>query len=158
MSTDGEPLVVDALDEAALEQLGARLGEALEQGLVTLSGPLGVGKTSFCRGLLRGRGHAGPVKSPTYTLVESYPLEGGTIHHFDLYRLADPEELEYMGLRDYLTGDMLCLLEWPERAEGVLPPADISLSIKYLSPGRRVMFWAHTGAGRAALARLDVQG
>lgn len=141
-------------DEAALEQLGAALGGVLPVGLVALQGQLGAGKTTFCRGLLRGRGHEGAVKSPTYTLVESYPLASGTVHHFDLYRLGDPEELEYIGLRDYLSGDALCLVEWPERARGILPRADITVEIQYVDAGRKVFMTAASSAGEVALLAL----
>lgn len=155
MNTERARVTLDVLDEVALQQFAARLGSMLDGGLITLSGPLGAGKTSFCRGLLRGRGHSGAVKSPTYTLVESYRLPAGIVHHFDLYRLADPEELEFIGWRDYLTEDALCLVEWPERAADLLPPADISISIQYLAPGRRLTLWPHTRAGAEALAKTS---
>lgn len=153
-----EPLVestATAIDEAALEALGARLGAAMRSGLVTLEGPLGAGKTTLCRGLLRGRGHRGAVKSPTYTLVESYVLPTGTVHHFDLYRLTDPEELEFIGLRDYLQTDALCLVEWPERAGGLLPAVDLVIAIQYLAVGRQVQLRALTALGAGALAAMD---
>lgn len=152
-----EPVVavdLEVTDAAALELLGARLGKALEVGLVTLDGPLGAGKTTLCRGLLQGRGHVGAVKSPTYTLVESYVLPTGAVHHFDLYRLTDPDELEFIGLRDYLDADTLCLVEWPARAGGLLPVPDITIAIQYLANGRRVKFQALTARGEAAVAKF----
>jgi len=87
---------------------------------------------------LHARGHTGAVKSPTYTLVESYPLADGLVHHFDLYRLGDPEELEYMGVRDYFSDEMLCLVEWPERGTGAIGRADIELTLSYRGSEREL--------------------
>lgn len=109
-------------------------------GLITLHGDLGVGKTTLVRGLLRGLGHTGTVKSPTYTLVESYHLAGRDIFHFDLYRLAEPEELAYIGIRDYLRADALCLVEWPEKATGVLPAADLRIYLRHNGDARDIFF------------------
>lgn len=124
-------------DEAAMLALGAELAQRFpEGGLITLHGDLGAGKTTLVRGLLRELGHTGVVKSPTYTLVEPYQLNGRDIYHFDLYRLADPEELEYMGIRDYLRPDSLCLVEWPEKAGGLLPDADLKVFIRHAGTER----------------------
>ncbi|QTR50773.1 tRNA (adenosine(37)-N6)-threonylcarbamoyltransferase complex ATPase subunit type 1 TsaE [Candidatus Thiothrix anitrata] len=132
-----EHLQID--DEAAMLALGANLATRLPHGgLITLHGDLGAGKTTLVRGLLRALGHAGIVKSPTYTLVEPYSLAGLSIYHFDLYRLADPEELEYMGIRDYLRPDALCLVEWPEQAGNVLPKADLQVFISHAGNSRYV--------------------
>lgn len=124
-------------DEAAMLAFGAALAQQLPGGgVVTLRGDLGAGKTTLVRGLLRELGYTGTVKSPTYTLVEPYHLRGRDIYHFDLYRLADPEELEYMGIRDYLRPDALCLLEWPEKGGNVIPAADMDVLITHSKGGR----------------------
>jgi tRNA threonylcarbamoyladenosine biosynthesis protein TsaE len=142
-------------DENATLELGAALGRAAEGGgLIFLSGDLGAGKTTLARGLLRAAGVAGAVKSPTYTLVEEYRLADRTLYHFDLYRLGHAEELEWMGIRDYLDGGTLCLIEWPERGAGVLPQADLHVRLEPLEGGRRAEISAATARGQAMLARL----
>ena len=124
-------------DEAATLALGRRLFELLKPGsVVFLHGNLGAGKTTLVRGLLRAAGHPGAVKSPTFTLVEEYALAALTIYHFDLYRLASPDELEWFGFRDYLRSDSLCLIEWPERGGDALPDPDLSVELALDLPGR----------------------
>ena len=130
-------------DEKAMMQFGGSIAEQFPKGgIVLLNGELGAGKTTFVRGLLRSLGFQGTVKSPTYTLVEPYLIthknKNRNIYHFDLYRLGDPEELEYMGGRDYWSSDSLCLIEWPEKAHGYLPDADMSLTIEYLGEQRKI--------------------
>ena len=121
------------------EAFGCLLLEVLpEKCLVFLSGQLGAGKTSLVRGLLRGAGFEGTVRSPTYSLVEEYRLSQITIYHFDLYRLKDPEELEWMGMSDYLNDKALCLIEWPEMGDGFLPQADVKLSMNVVGDWREL--------------------
>ena len=112
-----------------------------------LSGPLGAGKTTLVRGLMRGLGHQGPVRSPTYTLLEPYEMEAFCVYHFDLYRLADAVELEDFGARDYFHGRALCVVEWPERGEGALPCPDLVFDLRVFGDARMLFGSATTGEG-----------
>jgi len=135
--------------------LAKKFSQVLQAPLVVyLEGELGAGKTAFCRGVIQAMGHSGAVKSPTYTLVEPYQLQGWRIHHFDLYRLADPEELEYMGIRDYFSEDTLNFIEWPDKGYGWLPGADIEIRIEYAGTGRKLTFSALTEAGQQIIKTL----
>lgn len=140
--------------------LGAALGRVLEPGAVVfLEGDLGMGKTTLARGVMRHFGHKGAVKSPTYTLVEPYEFSNVTVYHFDLYRLGDPEELEYMGIRDYFGAAGfgaagIALVEWSARGQGYLPLADLSVNISVLGKGRRLVFEAGTQRGVECLRRM----
>jgi tRNA threonylcarbamoyladenosine biosynthesis protein TsaE len=146
---------LDVPEVADMEALGARLAASLGKvRLVYVHGPLGAGKTTLVRGLLRALGHLGAVKSPTFTLVEPYELRGLPVYHFDLYRLNDPEELEFLGMRDYLHGEGVCVVEWAERAQGVLPAPDIDVMIQATEKGRMVRIAAHTDSGNALLNAL----
>ena len=141
-------------DETEMRRLGARLIGACERGgVITLKGDLGTGKTTLVRGALESRGIAS-VRSPTYTLVEYYPFDDMTVVHFDLYRLADPEELEYLGFRDYLNAETLCFIEWPERARGYLRTADLRIELAYHEAGRRLRWRPASAAGERLLANL----
>lgn len=131
--------------EANMLAFGAALAHKLptDQGcVITLHGDLGAGKTTLVRGLLQALGHTGVVKSPTYTLVEPYYLGGRDIYHFDLYRLGEPDELEYIGFRDYFSPNSVCLLEWPERGENYVPPADIKLFISISDTSRSIIIFS----------------
>ncbi|POZ62531.1 tRNA (adenosine(37)-N6)-threonylcarbamoyltransferase complex ATPase subunit type 1 TsaE [Chromobacterium alticapitis] len=143
-------------DENATLALGAAFAAAARPGLVVhLLGDLGAGKTTFTRGLLAALGHQGKVKSPTYTLVESYPFPDYSVHHFDLYRFADPEEWNDAGFSEYFGQDSLCLVEWPDKAEGLLPAADLTLELAVTGSGRTYHFQAQTQTGQSCLIRLS---
>lgn len=135
-------------DEEAMVAFGGLIANAATDGAVIyLHGDLGMGKTTLSRGVLRALGHQGAVKSPTYTLVEPYELAERQVYHFDLYRLSDPEELEYLGIRDYFTEECLCLIEWSERGKGVLPAADLDLSIRVQDQGRIISLQGNSEKG-----------
>lgn len=136
-------------DTEATEQFGRQLAAFLLARTepvvsVWLEGDLGAGKTCLTRSCLRAMGHNGAVKSPTYTLVEPYNIAGRTIYHFDLYRLADPEELEFLGIRDYFASGDICIIEWPQRAGTLLPPPDLRLQLLREQQGRRLLIEAMT--------------
>lgn len=152
---------VDAVEcllesEQDLEALAADFAKHSSRDLVIfLQGNLGAGKTTFARGFLRGCGVTGIVKSPTYTLVEPYRLDGGRMcYHFDLYRLGDAEELEFTGARDYFDGDSVCLVEWPDKASGFLPVPDIICQLEYQQKGRRASFQAGSSKGKEVMLHV----
>jgi len=151
-----EPTVLELPDEQATEALGAALGRACSTGgVIHLIGDLGVGKTTLARGLMHALGHEGAVRSPTFTLVEPYEALSPKVYHFDLYRLGDPEELEMMGIRDYMEEGDLVVIEWPERAGGVLPAPECRVELSDAGSGRSARIHTNdriAGAARQALA------
>jgi len=141
--------------EAQQEAFGRALARACGgHALIYLEGDLGSGKTTLARGVLRGLGHRGPVRSPTYTLLEPYDTATGPAYHLDLYRLGDPEELEYLGLRELLRGPALVLVEWPERGRGWLPPPDLRIRLEHRDGARALRVGAESGRGAEILDRL----
>lgn len=147
-------------DETATLAFGARLGRALAPGLrIYLRGDLGAGKTTLVRGLLRGLGYPGKVKSPTYTLVELYKISNLCLYHFDFYRFEKSSEWEEAGFREHFGPEGTCLVEWPERAAGALPPPDLVLRFTIPDSGRGIGLTASSEAGAACLQRMrDSQG
>lgn len=150
-------------NEQATLEFGRLLAEHIPSGMnIYLHGDLGAGKTTLVRGLVQYFLPSAKVKSPTYTLVEDYELADSAksislhhIHHFDLYRLSDPEELEYLGGRDYFSRESLCLVEWPERGTGWLPAADIEITLEYQVDGRNVIAESHSEKGKTLLSALN---
>jgi tRNA threonylcarbamoyladenosine biosynthesis protein TsaE len=150
-------------DEAATLALGAALANTLEPGLTLyLHGDLGAGKTTFTRGILRALGHKGAVKSPTYALVELYVFSRYILYHFDFYRFEHPEEWMEAGLDEHFNGQSVCLVEWPEKAGDLLPPADIDVVIDVLdltpeqeeTQTRRITLKANSERGTLCLSGL----
>ncbi len=145
-------------DEAATLQLGAALAPTLDGGMVlTLRGDLGTGKTTLVRGALRALGWTGAVKSPTYTLVEYYAFSSLYCYHFDFYRFADPSEWETAGFSECFRDDSVCLAEWPERVAGLLPAADLEVTLAHppgQGGGRELALLARTAAGSRCLAAI----
>jgi len=173
--TSSEAIPGEAVSSEATPSEGASI--EISSALVFFEGDLGAGKTTLCRGILQAFGHSGAVKSPTYTLVESYIAESGAgelknaqVHHFDLYRLGDPEELEFIGIRDYLEPGNFCLVEWPNRGDGILPAPDLRVTISVTAAvaaeeqmleereiktvGRNVRIVAETKMGEVFLSHL----
>ena len=146
---------LNVADEAEMQRLGAALALCMPDLrhaslLLALRGELGTGKTTLARGFLRALGVEGPIRSPTFTLVEPYETRAGTIHHLDLYRLLGaPSELEALGYRDFRGMPGLVIVEWPERGGTALGPGDLSIGIEHLPKGRAVSIAAATDAGRA---------
>jgi len=150
-------------DAAATEAVGARLAAGLRGGMViTLSGDLGAGKTTLARGCLHALGWEGLVKSPSYTLVEHYPLSSLYFYHFDFYRFADPSEWETAGLADCFRSDSVCMIEWPERVAGLLRAPDLALTLAHpadpAAPGRQLTLAACTEEGERCLTAMTSTG
>ncbi len=155
MSTQAEESRFSLENEAATLALGRRLAGAITGGplLIALEGDLGAGKTTLVRGLVRALGYGATVVSPTYTLLETYPVRGFSVVHVDLYRISQAEELEFLGLRDRLA-DSVVLVEWPRKGEGWLPGADLEVQLELQGSGRRAALRALTPAGQAVLANM----
>lgn len=145
-------------DEQAMSDFGARIARVTQgHGLIFLEGNLGMGKTTLSRGIIRGLGHVGSVKSPTFTLVEPYEIGEVRAFHFDLYRLVDPEELEFLGIRDYFEDDALCLIEWPDKGAGFLPKPDLTITISPQDSGRSLKILSQGSRGEAWCAALALE-
>ncbi|BBP68551.1 tRNA (adenosine(37)-N6)-threonylcarbamoyltransferase complex ATPase subunit type 1 TsaE [Pseudomonas fluorescens] len=145
-------------DEQAMSDFGARIARVTRgHGLIFLEGNLGMGKTTLSRGIIRGLGHVGAVKSPTFTLVEPYEIGDVRAFHFDLYRLVDPEELEFLGIRDYFEDDALCLIEWPDKGAGFLPKPDLTITISPQDSGRSLKILSQGSRGEAWCAALALE-
>ena len=149
--------------EADMHQWLVSNAESFNTGAVLyMRGNLGAGKTSFCRALIQALGYEGRVKSPTYTLLEVYDLAQRTVCHFDLYRMADPEELFFIGADDYNQQDALWLVEWPEKGEGALPAADVIVELRHpeqnsdgsVGKGRQFSITACTNRGESLVKNL----
>lgn len=123
--------------------------------MIYLQGELGAGKTTLTRGIMRGFGYQGAVKSPTYTLVEPYEFTQCRIYHFDLYRLADPGEVEYLGTEDYFANNNLCIVEWPEKGANAIPAADLLIKLNSEGTGRRVSCQSLSEKGQLIAKRLS---
>lgn len=152
-------ITIICADEAATLKCGKQFAAVLQPGItVQLHGDLGAGKTTFSRGVLQGLGHVGRVKSPTYTLVEIYPLASFTLYHYDLYRFTSDDEWEAAGFRDYFNSQTVCLIEWPEKAANVLPAADIHVNLSLFAcgqvNGRQIQFSAGSAIGNSCLNRF----
>ena len=142
-------------DEIATVAMGNKVAAIIEQGAVIyLHGDLGAGKTTFTRGVVQGFGHTGKVKSPTYTLVEPYELTRANVYHFDLYRLGDPEELEYMGIRDYFSEQAICIVEWPEKGGEFIPVPDLDITLSYVGDERKIVLNSASERGIAIVEKL----
>ena len=145
-------------DEAATSRLGARLAPLLQPGMrIYLSGELGSGKTALVRSILRALGHAGPVKSPSYALVEAYVISSLYLYHFDFYRFRSEAELTDAGFEELIDSQAVCLVEWPEKA-GQLPEPDIAIAFSPAGAGRRVTIEARSEAGERCVSALISRG
>ena len=146
---------IDLADADATVALGKQLAALISAPCVVyLIGDLGAGNTTFSRGLIQGFGYAGNVKSPTYTLVEPYELADVSIYHFDLYRLADPQELEFIGIEEYFIQSSICLVEWPDKGQGWLASADIQINIEHKNEQRSAEIVGLTAIGQKIVEQL----
>ena len=143
-------------NEQASEQFASSLANVLVSGtILAFHGDIGAGKTTIIRATLKNLGITSAIKSPTFSLVESYSTEHFELHHFDLYRIHNPEELDYLGFRDYFTAHSICIIEWAERAKGVLPKIDLRFTLENDGAGRRLQIIAETDVGKHLLTGLE---
>ncbi|MCL9685194.1 tRNA (adenosine(37)-N6)-threonylcarbamoyltransferase complex ATPase subunit type 1 TsaE [Legionella maioricensis] len=148
-------ITLELINEKASEQFATQLASCLSAPLiVTLSGDIGAGKTTIVRAMLKGLGVQSAIKSPTFSLVESYFCRNLHIHHFDLYRIHHEDELEYLGFRDYFSNENICFIEWAENAGKALPQVDIRFNLSIKGAGRNMQITASSGAGKRILACL----
>lgn len=158
MSISRDKLQVELLDVDATQDLARKLAKASFAGLVIyLHGDLGAGKTTFTRALLQGLGYTGNAKSPTFTLVETYTIDDLKVNHFDLYRLTDPSELDFIGFRDYVTDKALTIIEWPARGAGSIPEADLEITLEIVDQHRMCMLQANTEQAATILQNCNKQ-
>jgi len=151
-------LTLHLVGEEAMTAFGEKIAQVTDgNGIIFLEGDLGAGKTTLSRGIIRGLGHVGAVKSPTFTLVEPYEIGRYRAYHFDLYRLVDPEELEFLGIRDYFEGEALCLIEWPGQGAGFLPKPDMTITIGPHADGRALTLSPEGSRGEAWCAALALE-
>lgn len=146
-------IVIELPTERASEDVAATLATKLMSPLVlAFSGDIGAGKTTFIRAMLRAMGVTGAIKSPTFSLVESYQINHLHIHHFDLYRVHDESELDFIGFRDYFTPDAICCIEWPERVASCMNQVDIAFALSLKGAGREMHARAFSSAGTSMLS------
>lgn len=152
---DDKRLVLNLVDEQASEQLALVLARSLSAPLIlSFSGEIGAGKTTLIRAMLRALGVSSAIKSPTFSLLEHYDCLGFSVHHFDLYRIHHEDELEYIGFRDYFSGDSVCCIEWAERAGRLLPHVDVLFDLKLCGAGRELIITSFSTAGERIVASL----
>jgi tRNA threonylcarbamoyladenosine biosynthesis protein TsaE len=157
--TEVPGVAFDGIDEENLNAVARSLATvAVDGGVIHLVGPLGAGKTTFARAFLRALGVGERIKSPTYSLIETYALADLSLHHLDLYRIAAADELEWLGLRDLAAGRQLWLIEWPEHGAGAIPPADLNVHLAHAGVARDLRLMASSERGSDWLRRADFRG
>jgi len=150
-------LQLELADLLATDAFASALAKALTPGLcLYLHGNLGAGKTTLVRAMLSALGHNGSIKSPTYSLVELYSVDGMDFYHFDLYRLSNATELDYIGIRDYMLTSAICVFEWADRGMGFIPAADIEITLDFAGEGRSAVLLANTPKGLQVLKDLTM--
>lgn len=144
-------------DLLATQALASAIAKVLRPGLcIYLHGDLGAGKTTLVRAMLQALGHTGAIKSPTYTVVESYFIDSLELYHFDLYRVSDPAELDFIGIRDYSTATAICIFEWATNGVGNIPHPDIEIFLEFQFPGRQIRLMANTNKGLEVLRAMTI--